>query len=72
MEQALVERYRNQWVAVDDDGHVVAHATSFEQLDQALSTMPPVHVVIRGSLNLMNHCSQATGTPEAAHLGKPS
>jgi Family of unknown function (DUF5678) len=47
MEPALVERYRNQWVAVGDDGAVVAHDTSFEKLDELLSAMPPVHVLIR-------------------------
>jgi hypothetical protein len=47
MEQAMVERYRNQWVAVGDDGCVVAHDALFEKLDQFLSEMPPVHVVIR-------------------------
>ncbi len=47
MEQALVERYRNQWVAVGDDGGVVAHDESFEKLDKTLSNLAPVHVVIR-------------------------
>jgi Family of unknown function (DUF5678) len=47
MEQALVERYRNSWVAVGDDGSIVAHEASFEKLDEALSSLPPIHVVIR-------------------------
>ena len=47
MDQALVERYRNHWVAVGDDGTVVAHDLSFEKLDEILSAMAPVHVVIR-------------------------
>ena len=47
MEQSLVERYRNNWVAFGDDGSVVAHDVSFERLDEMLSSLPPVHVVIR-------------------------
>jgi hypothetical protein len=47
MEQALVELYRNQWVAIGDDGAVIAHDASFETLDAALSKLPPTHVVIR-------------------------
>jgi hypothetical protein len=47
VDQVLVERYRNHWVAVGDDGNVVAHDLSFETLDEILSAMPPVHVVIR-------------------------
>jgi Family of unknown function (DUF5678) len=46
MDQVLVG-YRNQWVAVGDDGRVVAHDASFEKLDELLSAMAPVHVVIR-------------------------
>ena len=47
MDPVLVERYRNHWVALTDDGTVVAHDESFEGLDEILSSMPPVHVVIR-------------------------
>lgn len=47
MEQLLVDRYRNSWVAVGDDGSVVAHEATFEELDATLSRLPPVHVVIR-------------------------
>ena len=47
MDPTLVERYRNHWVAVGDDGTVVAHDLSIEKLDELLSAMAPVHVVIR-------------------------
>jgi hypothetical protein len=47
MDSALIERYRNQWVAIGDDGSVVAHNASFEDLDVVLSSLPPIHVVIR-------------------------
>ena len=47
MDQALVERYRNQWVAIGDNGTVIAHDLSFEKLHEMLSAIPPVHALIR-------------------------
>ncbi len=47
MDRTLVERYRNQWVAIGDDGDVVAHDLSYEKLTAMLSTMPPIRVLVR-------------------------
>jgi hypothetical protein len=47
MVHSVIERYRDQWIAVDDDDVVVAHHASFEALHEALAQMPPIHVVIR-------------------------
>jgi hypothetical protein len=42
-----VGQYRNRWIAVGDDGSIVAHEASFEALDETLSNLPALHVVIR-------------------------
>jgi len=42
-----VERLRNRWVAVGDDGAVVADSASFEGLHERLAQQERGHVVIR-------------------------
>ena len=47
MDRLDLERFRDRWVAVGDDGSVVADAATLEDLHRALPSTPAVHVVIQ-------------------------
>jgi hypothetical protein len=47
MDRLDIERFRDRWVAVGDDGLVVADAATLENLHQTLASTPSVHVVIQ-------------------------
>ena len=46
MDQAIVERYRDRWVAIQDDGVVVADAEDLDGLLSHLQHVPDVRASI--------------------------
>ena len=46
MDQAIVERYRDRWVAIQDDGVVVADADDLDGLLSCLQRVPDVRASI--------------------------
>ena len=46
MDQAIVERYRDRWVAIQDDGAVVADAEDLDGLLSYLQRVPDVRASI--------------------------
>ena len=46
MDQAIVERYRDRWVAIQDDGAVVAYAEDLDGLLSYLQRVPDVRASI--------------------------
>lgn len=47
MDRSVVEKFRNRWIAVQDDGNVVADAESLDQLLAVLATMPATQASIQ-------------------------
>lgn len=47
MDRGVVERYRDRWVAVEDDGNVVADAVDLDGLLTILQGMPAVKASIQ-------------------------
>ena len=46
MDQAIIERYRDRWVAIQDDGSVVADAEDLDGLLSYLQGVPDVRASI--------------------------
>lgn len=47
MNRSIIERFRNRWIAVQDDGNVVADAETLDQLLVVLETMPATQASIQ-------------------------
>lgn len=47
MDQAVVERYQNRWVAIQTDGTVVADAVDLHALLTLLAAMPDTKAAIQ-------------------------
>jgi ABC-type hemin transport system ATPase subunit len=47
VDRSVVERFRNRWVAIQDDGHVVADAETLDRLLETLEALPPAQATIQ-------------------------
>jgi hypothetical protein len=47
MDQTVVERYQDRWVAIQGDGNVVADAADLDALFSLLSAMPATKAAIQ-------------------------